>query len=166
MDDQNIQIQEFEGSTKGTTIQNLEPGTYTVNEIIHPQPPVDRLSVNAGIAQDCVQNAGFDNGGELFNSTSNTVYIICLEYEDEQGNDCNTITLAAGEERTCTVKNYIRASNDFPPNTDTSSFDISTSKGIAPSFYSPPTISQGTEEDLSALEKVEKLKAQWMELYQ
>jgi hypothetical protein len=108
LDDQNIQIQEFEGSTEGTTIQNLEPGTYTVNEIIHPQPPIDRLSVNAGIAQDCV-NVGFDNGGELFNSTSNVNYIICLEYED----DCNTITLAAGEERTCTVKNYIRVGFDF-----------------------------------------------------
>lgn len=30
---------------------------------------------------------------------------ICIEYEDEQGLDCNTITLAAGEEKTCTVKN-------------------------------------------------------------
>jgi len=28
---------------------------------------------------------------------------ICFEYEDEQGNDCCTITLAAGEERTCIV---------------------------------------------------------------
>ena len=114
LDGQNTQIQEFEGSTEGTTIQNLNPGTYTVNEIIPPQPANDRLSVNPGIAQDCVQNVGFDNGGGLFNSASNIVYIICLEYEDEQGNDCNTITLAAGEERTCTVKNYIRVGNDFP----------------------------------------------------
>jgi hypothetical protein len=107
LDEQDTQTQEFEGSTEGTTIQNLEPGTYTVNEIIYPQPAVDRLSVNAGIANECVR-LGFDNGGELFNSTSNTIYIICLEYEDEQGNDCNTITLAAGESRTCIVKDYIR----------------------------------------------------------
>jgi hypothetical protein len=31
--DQNTQIQQFEGSTEGTVIQNLEPGTYIVNEI-------------------------------------------------------------------------------------------------------------------------------------
>ena len=33
LDEQNTQIQQFEGSTAGTTIQNLQPGTYTVNEI-------------------------------------------------------------------------------------------------------------------------------------
>jgi len=59
---------------------------------------------------------GFDNGGESFNSTSNTVYLICLQYEDEQGSDCSTITLTAAEARTCTVKNYIQVSNDFSPN--------------------------------------------------
>jgi hypothetical protein len=163
LDDQNTQIQEFEGSTEGTTIQNLDPGTYTVNEIIHPFPGIDRLSVNAGIAQECIR-LGFDNGGELFNSTSNTVYINCLEYEDEQGNDCNTITLAAGESRTCTVKNYIRVGNDFPPNTVTSAFDINTAGGPASSFSSPPTIAPGTEDDLSALEKTTKLKQQWLSL--
>ena len=31
----------------------------------------------------------------------------CFEYEDEQGNDCSTLTLAAGENKLCTVKNYI-----------------------------------------------------------
>lgn len=35
LDDQNTQIQEFVGSEQGTTIENLEPGTYTVNEIKH-----------------------------------------------------------------------------------------------------------------------------------
>ena len=115
LDDQDTQIQEFEGSIEGTSVQNLEPGTYTVNEIIHPFPGIDRLSVNGGIAQNCI-NLGFDNGGELLNTTSNTVYIICLQYEDEQGNDCSTITLTAAEARTCTVKNYILVSNDSPPN--------------------------------------------------
>ena len=47
------------------------------------------------------QNAGID-------------YYICFEYEDEQGNDCSTITLAAGESRPCTVKNYIHQGDDFP----------------------------------------------------
>ena len=36
LDDQNNQIQKFVGSEQGTTIQNLEPGTYTVNEIENP----------------------------------------------------------------------------------------------------------------------------------
>ena len=50
--------------------------------------------------------AGFTDGGELFNSTSRMSYDdICFEYEDEQGNDCSNIILAAGEERTCIVKN-------------------------------------------------------------
>ena len=57
---------------------------------------------------------GFDGGGEFFtnpntnpNNPTATAYTICFEYEDEQGNDCSTVTLAAGEEKTCTVKNYI-----------------------------------------------------------
>ena len=43
--------------------------------------------------------------------------------------------------------------------------DINTAGGKRSSFSSPPTIAQGTEEgDLSALEKITKLKQQWMEL--
>ena len=50
-------------------------------------------------------------------------------------------------------------------NTDTSSSNINIAGGlVASSFSSPPTIAQGTEEDLSALEKIEKLKQQWIEL--
>ena len=55
----------------------------------------------------------------------------------------------------------------LPPSTlgSTTAFDINTAGGlIASSFSSPPTIAQGTEEDLSALEKIEKLKQQWLEL--
>ena len=33
LDDQNSQIQQFEGSEQGTIIPNLQPGNYTVNEI-------------------------------------------------------------------------------------------------------------------------------------
>jgi hypothetical protein len=49
-------------------------------------------------------------------------------------------------------------------NTDTSAFDINTG-GITPSFSSP-TIAQGTEDStgLTALEKIEKLKTQWLGL--
>jgi len=50
-------------------------------------------------------------------------------------------------------------------NTDTSSSNINTAGGlVASSFSSPPTIAQGTEQDLSALEKIEKLKQQWLDL--
>jgi hypothetical protein len=42
--------------------------------------------------------------------------------------------------------------------------NINTSGGLTHTFSSPPTIAQGTEEDLSALEKITKLKQQWLEL--
>ena len=106
LDDQNIPIQQFEGSEQGTTIQNLEPGTYTVNEIKH-LANVDQLGENVIAEAECI-SAGFPDGGVLVNLTTSLVFDICFEYEDEQGNDCSTITLAAGEERTCIVKNYIR----------------------------------------------------------
>ena len=48
-------------------------------------------------------------------------------------------------------------------NADTSAFDINTSGGQVASFSSP-TIAQGTEASSSALEKVEKLKKQWLDL--
>jgi hypothetical protein len=108
LDDQNAQIQQFEGSEQGTIIQNLEPGTYTVNEI-KVDGNLNQLGIVQEVEDACVNLSGFSDGGDLFNTTSNVFYrFICFEYEDEQGNDCSTITLAAGEERTCTVKNYIR----------------------------------------------------------
>ena len=111
LDDQNTQIQQFVGSEQGTTIQNLEPGTYTVNEIKHPTN-IDELGELPTTEERCII-AGFPDGGTVVNSTANVIYTdICFEYEDEQGNDCGTITLAAGEERTCTVKNYIRGAVD------------------------------------------------------
>jgi hypothetical protein len=37
-------------------------------------------------------------------------------------------------------------------------------RGLESTLSSPPIIAQGTEEDLSALEKIAKLKQQWIEL--
>jgi hypothetical protein len=111
----NQQIAQFEGSAVGTTIPNLQPGTYTVNEIEQPEGNnVNQLGDSQTTNVRCA-NQGFPDGGNFFNTTVPRVaYEICFEYEDEQGNDCSTITLAAGEERTCTVKNYIRGAG--PPN--------------------------------------------------
>jgi hypothetical protein len=107
------QISQFEGSTEGTTIQNLEPGTYTVNEIKNPTFAVEQLIEDADAEQACVNVAGFSDGGELQKGNFVIVYReICFEYVDELGNDCNNITLAAGEHRTCTVKNYIALVNE------------------------------------------------------
>ena len=113
LDDQNNQIQQFEGSVQGTTIQNLESGTYTVNEIIHPTMD-NQLGENLSVAGACEFSLGFSGGGQVLNTTTNVLYSICFEYEDEQGNNCSTITLAAGESRTCTVKNYIGTAFNGP----------------------------------------------------
>ena len=109
LDDQNTQLQQFEGSAQGTTIQNLQPGTYTVNEIKNPNSNINQLGEECTAEDQCVNDQGFDDGGTLSNTNVNpdTDYAICFEYEDEQGNDCSTLTLAAGENKLCTVKNYI-----------------------------------------------------------
>ena len=111
LDDENNQIAQFEGSAEGETIENLEPGTYTVNEIVSGLGPFNQLSGGDIYGPICINNNGFEGGGLLTRSEGFTdliiQYVICFEYEDEQGNDCRTITLAAGESRTCTVKNYI-----------------------------------------------------------
>jgi hypothetical protein len=59
---------------------------------------------------DCLTFNGFPDGGRLDHNLiqSTNIYHICFKYEDEQGNDCSTLTLATGEEKTCTVKNYMR----------------------------------------------------------
>jgi hypothetical protein len=108
LDDQNSQIiPPFEGSTQGTTIENLQPGTYTVNEIKYPSNN-NQLGESINDEITCGIK-GFDDGGTLLKTTptQQLSYIICIEYEDEQDNDCSTLTLAAGEDKTCTVKNYI-----------------------------------------------------------
>ena len=63
-----------------------------------------------------------------------------------------------------TNSNSLGSSIALNINTDISSSNINTAGSLAPSFSFPPTIAQGTEEDLSALEKIEKLKKQWLEL--
>ena len=113
LDDQSNQIRQFEGSLQGTIIQNLQTGTYTVNETKVPEgPPTPSDQLFESSAQQTCIGLGFDGGGSLFtNNPDRVFYNICFEYEDEQGNDCSNVTLAAGEEKTCTVKNYILSAN-------------------------------------------------------
>ncbi len=112
LDDQNNQIQKFVGSEQGTTIQNLEPGTYTVNEIENPTFAIGQLVEDPDVEASC-KSAGFSDGGILSYVPTGINFILnyelCFEYEDEEENDCSEITLARGEERTCIVKNYIRS---------------------------------------------------------
>jgi hypothetical protein len=108
LDNQMRQIQKFKGSEQGTTIENLGPGLYRVNEIKYVIS-FDHLRNNPAAKAECVNEGRFSDGGDSFNTTSHVDYIaICFEYKDEQGNNCSTISLAAGEEKTCIVKNYIR----------------------------------------------------------
>jgi hypothetical protein len=110
LDDQNNQRAQFQGSAEGTTIENLEPGTYTINEIEYTGN-LNQLGEDPVIDQLC-RTAGFSDGGSIANRINFISYDICFEYEDEQGNDCRNISLTVGGERTCTVKNYILLGED------------------------------------------------------
>ncbi|MGE0243643.1 MAG: hypothetical protein AB7P56_06920 [Nitrososphaeraceae archaeon] len=99
LDDQNNQIQQFEGSLQGTTIQNLQPGTYIVNETKIPNTaPTPRDQLLEVFTDPTCIGFGFDGAGRFFtseNAVGIVIYDICFEYADEQGNDCSSITLAA-----------------------------------------------------------------------
>ena len=112
LNDQNTQIQQFEGSAQGTTIEDLSPGTYSVNEIKVPPLPPNQLTESEPNENLC-DALGFDDGGSLRLIPEFIGYAICFEYEDEQGNDCSTLTLQSGEDKICTVKNYIVAQDFF-----------------------------------------------------
>jgi len=111
LDGQNTQIQQFEGSAQGTTIENIEPGTYAVNEIIYPNSAPGQLYENPSLSQTCVDK-GFSAGGSLGTQNPYFGYSICIQYQDEQGNDCSQTTVNPGENKVCTVKNYILTSNN------------------------------------------------------
>ena len=97
---------QFEGSTEGIMIMDLEPGTYNINEITHTNGNINQFGEDNITANDCM-NLNFVAGGIFSDTTSGIDYRICFEYEDENGNDCNSIGLQTGDDKTCTVKNYI-----------------------------------------------------------
>ena len=113
---QNNLIYEYVAPEDGITFDNLQPGLYTVKEIKHDDN-VNRLGIDANVEAKC-KGLGFTDGGFLHNLNAEIESKICFEYvegEDEQRSDCSTITLAAGESRTCTVKNYINFAQDIDP---------------------------------------------------
>jgi len=63
------------------------------------------------LQEEC-DTAGFDGAGTLFVNPGVILYSFCIAYEDEQGDDCSTTTIASAEEETCIVKNYIRLGQD------------------------------------------------------
>ena len=71
LDDQNSQIQQFEGSEQGTTIPNLQPGTYTVNEIEQPEGNFDNQLAD-DFTTECksVSDQEFPDGGLLITTTA------------------------------------------------------------------------------------------------
>jgi len=110
LDEQDKQIQKFKGSQQGTTIHNLEPGMYSVNEIREDALGVLNPTEEPQLA-DC-NDGGFPESGQTF--VGGIFYqIICITYEDEQGADCSTTNIAAGEDKTCIVKNYIRFASEL-----------------------------------------------------
>ena len=161
LDDQDNQIAQFEGSVEGETIENLEPGTYTVNEIAYNTSGPNVFRSSTIVTAQCV-SLGFDGGGlaNFLNNegTGTVVYTICFEYEDEQGNDCRNITLAAGEEKTCTVKNYINMA------IAQGSFTIAQGIGDSPKLTALENQQPNDSPELTATEKITKLKTQWLEL--
>ena len=107
LDNQNNPVRPpFEGSSTGTTVQNLQLDSFRVNEIVHEDTNHNQLARDTLLDLQC-KGLGFSGGGSLFNTNTEIFYQICFQYKDEQNNNCNPITLGAGEEKTCTVRNHI-----------------------------------------------------------
>ncbi|MFB5600819.1 MAG: hypothetical protein ACE5SW_11415 [Nitrososphaeraceae archaeon] len=112
LDQGNRLVPPITGSQQGTTIPNLEPGTYTVNEIKY-QTGINQLLEDPNVELSCI-NDGFAGGGSLKGSGSSNNdevlfdFDLCFEYEDEKGNDCSMATIKTNEDKTCIVKNYIK----------------------------------------------------------
>lgn len=105
LDGQNNQIRQFKDSSLQGTVKNIDPGTYIINQVKY-QTNINELGGSNIAIQDC-KSAGFSDGGVLFNQKKPTQYSICIEYEDEFGNDCSIVTIKKGEKEVCIVKNHI-----------------------------------------------------------
>ena len=106
---------QFEGSTEGTMIMDLEQGTYNVQEIKYGNSD-NQLGDNPPTESNCINAFSFDDGGVFANNENaeQIIYTICFEYEDENGDDCSSIDLQEGDNKTCTVKNHISSTGAIP----------------------------------------------------
>ena len=187
--DDNPTPSQFPGSESGTIV-TLGAGNYVVSETFDAaslQTQIEKLEAElkrlaggggrdynitgpiVSFTGDCnAVNLGSEATGTIAGGESQTCEIenhfdigladeICTNGVDDDGDG-----LVDAADPDCTTQGGLTASNI---NTSTSSSDINTPGGlVASSFSSQPTIAQGTEASSSALEKVTKLKKQWLEL--
>ena len=73
---QNILIDEFVGPEDGMTFDNLQPGTYTIEEIKH-ETFINQLGPPQG-AEDLCKERGFTDGGRLDNQNAGLRYFYLL----------------------------------------------------------------------------------------
>src|SRR5215208_4981216 len=116
--------------------------------------PIDSPLQFVNMIQSALARAGIElESEELVN------LINCIVNDFDGGTNSNTAGgLAASNINTDTSASNINTAGGLAAS------NINTVGGLAASFSSPPSITQGTEEDSSALEKITKLKKQWLEL--
>jgi hypothetical protein len=149
---------EFPGSSTGTNVQ-LGAGGYIITEELASTEQLQTdltalgVSTHTTVAQgsDCVP---FFNQNFVFQNANGTI--------------------SNGESQTCSITNTIDVFDGTVPNAGLAAFDMNKDSStnfeakddnvgtLVPSFSSP-TIAQETG-DLSPLEKITKLKQQWIEL--
>ena len=66
------EIQQFEGSTAGTTIQNLQTDTFRVNEIVPEDAANNQLGPESYADSSC-KLRGFEEEENLVNTNSNSL---------------------------------------------------------------------------------------------
>lgn len=104
LNEQNILVRQFEGSSNGTYIGGIKSGGYTIEEIKYDANIENQLEENLQAYQSCKEAGFLDGGGMTVNSH---LYQICIQYMDEYGNNCSHVDLSTEENKICTVGNYI-----------------------------------------------------------
>lgn len=105
-DEKNNPIKQINDTSRRVTIKNIDPGTYLINQVKYLSGNYSEFEENNLVFEDCV-DAGFSDGGSLYNGKEPTLYSICVEYDDEHGNDCRMTIVNSGEKKVCIVKNHI-----------------------------------------------------------
>ncbi len=108
LDKHKNQIQLFNDTSRRGTIKNIDPNRYIINQVKYVNSSNNQFEFreNDKVSQSCL-NRGFADGGSLYNGKDPTLYKLCIQYDDENGNNCHKITINSNERKTCIVKNYI-----------------------------------------------------------